>query len=321
MYKLSLFALLALVVATLAGCPKDTCLLKVCKGNVCRCHWSTCVDGATFDTNQNRCVCVAGRFPVAGQCLTQAAADAYCGVGYRFGPQGCARIECGPEAQLDEATGHCVPLSQVAGNVGVQVGQGEKLGCPPGSELVIEGNTAACVPVGQTCAPDETWDGQQCVKQGQCPTGWRYDPTLRQCIEFAKTGDDVTEVNVMQWAQSTYGPNGGQGTSTFCSKFARKPWRFGVPEEQSTLVQVEVQLGFPDQNVSAGAVVTKPSYVGVSYAVPAGGAESVQQAAQDLFTPLQMGGGKASAVQASTTVRCAVVNAAKPVAVPATGGF
>ncbi len=321
MDKPSIFATMATLVTALAGCPDNTCFLKVCSNGQCRCHLSSCVDGADFDTNQNRCVCMAGRLPVAGQCLTQAAADAYCGVGFRHGPTGCVRIECGPEAQLDEATGACIPLSQVAGNVGVQVGQGEKLGCPPGSELVVEGNTGACVPVGQTCAPDETWSGQACVKQGQCPTGWRWDPGHQRCVEFAKTGDDVTEVDVTQWAWSTYGPDGGQGTTAFCSQFARKPWRFGVPEGQSTLVQVEVQLGFPDQNVSAGAVMTKPSYVGATYAVPAKGAEAVQSAAASLFAPLQQGGGRASTPQATTTVRCAIVNAAKPVAVPATGGF
>ncbi len=324
MGKLGIIVTLALLLAGTAGCPKNTCFLEVCSNGVCRCHVSSCVDGAEYDTTQKRCQCIVGRLPVAGQCLTQAAADAYCGTGFRHGPTGCLRITCEADAELDEATGACIPrekVSEVASNVGVEVGEGEKLGCPPGSELVIEGNTAACVPLDQTCAPDESWDGQACRKLSPCPTGSRWDPTQNRCIQFATTGDDAAVVDVNQWALSSYGPNGGQGSAPFCSQFARKPWRFGVPEGQSTLVQVAVQLSFPDNNVTAGTVMASPSYVGVPTPVPPKGVEAIQSAAESLFAPLRQGGGRANATQATTTVRCAIVNAAKPVAVPATGGF
>ena len=47
--------------------------------------------------------------------------------------------------EIDEKTGWCVSkdqVNQVAANMGVAVGQGQQLGCPPGQKLVVEGKTA-----------------------------------------------------------------------------------------------------------------------------------------------------------------------------------
>ena len=51
--------------------------------------------------------------------------------------------------------------------------------------------------------------------------------------------------------------------------------------------------------------------------------DSVAQFAKSTLAPLVQGGGKASAGTATTTVKCPVVNAAKPqsVPVPVTGGI
>jgi hypothetical protein len=51
------------------------------------------------------------------------------------------------------------------------------------------------------------------------------------------------------------------------------------------------------------------------------GATAVNTAAKDLAASLIGGGGRAASPTASTVVKCTVVNAAKPVAVPSSGGI
>jgi hypothetical protein len=316
-------ALVAAAVLLLVGCPSNMCLLKVCTDGHCRCSISSCQDGAGYDTKQNKCRCLKGYIAVAGQCLTPEAANEYCGAGYHWGGAGCVKSECRPGDELDLSTGWCIPkaqVDQVAANMGVKVGQGEKLGCPAGEVLVIDGPAAACVPQAQTCAPDETWTGTACQKVVTCPTGSQWDAAQGQCITYAQTSDDELTVNVGQWAQTNYGPNGGPGTAAFCGKFARKPWSFGVTAGNTAMLRVTVMLSFPDSEVARGAATATTVFDASGNPVPAKGAQEVTTAAQAVFAPLAQGGGRANAPTATTTVKCAVVNASAPQSVPTTGG-
>ncbi|MCA9623885.1 MAG: hypothetical protein KC731_32910 [Myxococcales bacterium] len=307
------------------GCPKGACFLEVCTNGNCSCAVDSCVDGATFDTTRRTCACDTDRLSVSGQCLTQADADAFCGKGYTYaanpgGQPGCTKKVCAATESLDEATGVCVPATAVAGNMGVQVGAGETIQCPAGTTLVVQSGNGACVPTEQTCAPDEQWNGQACTKVGQCGTGSQWDAAQGKCVAYASQGDDAAIVDVNQWATTAFGPNGGTGTSTFCNKFARYPWSFGIPAGQAATVQVAVQLAFPGGDVRQAIATTTPSYVGNPIAVPAKGKTAVQTAADEVLATLKKGGGRASQGQAATIVKCLVRNAAPPVVVPATGG-
>jgi hypothetical protein len=322
------FALLALVLASpvaLAGCPAGTCLLKVCQGANCRCSISSCPDGASFDVNSNRCVCDASRISLAGQCMTLAQANTYCGKGRAWSNGGCVQLTCKPGDEIDETTGWCVShdqVNQVAHNMGVEVGQGQQLGCPPGQKLVVDGPTAACVPLAQTCAPDEQWNGQACAKVTRCATGATWDPALGQCVQYAQGADtDELKVNVGQWVQTTYGPNGGAGAPAFCNQFAKKPLSFGVADGSSAALRITVQLSFPGGEVAKAVVQTASAFEASNAAPPAKGAGEIDAAAKNLASALIAGGGRAAAQTAATTVRCVVVNAAKPVAVPSSGGI
>lgn len=321
----SAFGLLALASTVLVGCPENICFLKICQGEDCRCSISSCGDGADFDTDQNRCRCLKGYLAVAGQCLTPQAANTYCGLGRHFENDGCAPDRCRPGDEIDQSTGGCVPheqVNEVAKNLGVAVGAGEKLGCPPGQQLIVDGQTAACVPLSQTCARDETWTGQACAKVGRCPTGSIWDPALAQCVQYAQgSGSSELTVNVAQWAFANYGPNGGPGTSGFCGAFTRKPFNFGLREGASAYVRIAVNLSFPDGQIARGAVQAVTVFDASGNPVPPRGAAEVDGAARNIFGTLVLGGGRASAPTASTTVKCAVVNAAKPLAVPAAGGL
>jgi len=322
------FALLGFALAAAAvlpGCPSGTCLLKVCQGNDCRCSISSCPGGASFDVKRNRCVCNADRISLGGQCLTLAQANTYCGKGRAWSNGGCVQLTCKPGDEIDERTGWCTSkdqINQVAANMGVAVGQGQQLGCPPGQKLVVNGQSAACVPLAQTCAPDEQWNGQACVKVASCPTGATWDANLGQCVQYAQSaGEDELKVNVAQWVQTTYGPSGGNGTPAFCNQFAKHPLSFGVAEGSSAALRITVQISFPDSEVARGIVQTGTVYEANGAPPPTQGSMEVDAAAKGLASTLISGGGRAAAPTAATIVRCVVVNAAKPIAVPSSGGI
>src|SRR5262249_32096531 len=135
-----------------------------------------------------------------------------------FEAGGCAPNRCPPGLSIDQETGYCLTpqqATQVASNMGVQVGQNQKLGCPPGEQLVIEGQQASCVPARQSCGADEQWDGQACRKTSQCPPGSGFDPATRSCVKFATDSKEYT-VGLKTWVKTAYGPDGGEGTNAFC---------------------------------------------------------------------------------------------------------
>ena len=308
------------------GCYTSACLVQVCDGPYCRCSVSVCGDGAAYDPQIGRCRCLPGRSLIGGHCLSPRIADAYCGPGYRFVNGGCYRLQCRPGDELDQASGMCIPheqVNQVANNMGVSVGVGQKLGCPEGQKLVIDGPKAACVPLAQTCARDETFDGKACVKvQATCPTGSAWDAAQQRCVEYAKESpSEGLAVNVVQWASTHYGTDGGEGTPAFCNAFARRPWSFGVNEGSTVYVKVGVTMTFGEGQIAKGSVQTAATFAASGHPVPPKAAGEVQAAAAALLAPLVEQGGRAAANTVTTTVRCTVVNAARPLAVPATGGL
>ncbi len=319
-------AVLAAGAVAAPGCWTNSCLLTICDGPYCRCSVATCGDGAAYDNRIARCRCLPGRALVGGHCLSPRVASTYCGRGYSFVNNGCYPNQCRPGDELDHATGLCIPreqVNQVASNMGVNVGAGQKLGCPEGQKLVIDGPSAACVPLAQTCARDETYDGKTCVKvTDTCPTGAAWDAAQGKCVEFAKESpSEGLAVNVTQWALANYGPDGGNGNAAFCNAFTKKPWSFGVNEGSTAMVRVAVTAVFPDGEIARGTVRTAATFAASGTPLLPKGAAEVQAAAQAVFAPLVEQGGRAAANSVTTTVKCAVVNAARPQAVPATGGL
>ena len=319
-------AVLGITAVAAPGCWTNSCLLTICDGPYCRCSVATCGDGAAYDNTIGRCRCKRGRALLGGHCVSPRVATAYCGPGYTYQNGGCYLNQCRPGDELDHGTGLCIPreqVNQVASNIGVNVGAGQKLGCPEGQKLVIDGPSAACVPLAQTCAKDETFDGKACVKRtDECPTGSAWDPGQSKCVEFAKESpSEGLAVNVAQWALANYGPDGGNGNAAFCNAFTRKPWSFGVNEGSTAVVRVAVTTTFPDGQIARGTVQTTATFAASGTPLLPKGAAEVQAAAQAVLAPLVEQGGRAAANIVTTAVKCAVVNAAKPQAVPATGGL
>jgi hypothetical protein len=308
-----------------AGCAGGTCLFRVCEDNgECRCSISNCGEGADFDTRSNRCRCLRGYHLVGGQCLLPQEANAYCGVGQHWEARGCVTDSCGPGEELDQGTGRCAPkeqLNKVASNLGVSLGQGQKLGCPEGQKLIVDGANAVCVPLAQTCTRDETWNGKECVKVQQCPAGASWDAAQGQCVAFTKgTAEEVT-VDVAQWAAMNFGQPNGPGTPAFCGSFSKKPYLFGIHPGSSAMLRVNVMLSFPENEVAKGTVQTQAIFEHNGGAVPPKAASEIDASAKSMFATLVKGAGRSGAPVTSTLVKCAVVSAAKPLPVPATGGL
>jgi hypothetical protein len=304
----------------LAGCASNTCLLTV--NGLCR--LSTCAEGSEYSTARRTCVCRADRVALGGGCLTLQAANQYCGKGAHFQPGGCAPNRCPAGLELDQDTGACLTpqqTNQVASNMGVQVGQNQKLGCPAGEQLVVEGQQAACVPLKQTCGRDETWDGSACRKTVQCPTGSTYDPPSSSCIKFA-TGGDANEytVDLPTWMRTAFGPDGGDGVSTFCGLFNKHPLAFGVRAGATLHAKISVTVQAPSRQIASASATTFAVAQPSGQTVPPKGAAEVQQAAASTLGSLISGGGKANADFAGTNINCSIVNSSAPTAVTVTGG-
>lgn len=328
-YRSSLFATAALALASwgMAGCPSNFCLVKVCRAGTsdCSCSWSTCPSGSTFDTNRDTCVCERGRTSLGGSCLNAAEANAYCGKGNHFEPRGCVRNLCPAGQEISQDSGMCLPkaqVDQVAQNMGVPIGQNQKLGCPPGLVLVVEGaGAAACVPPQTTCTRDEVWNGQACVKSAQCPPGSIFDPGKSACIAYSKSEEKEFTVDLQQWAWSSYGPEAGAGTASFCTAFSKKPLAFGVTAGGSARVKVTVALQAPSRQIAQTQVVTSGIIEASGAAVLPKGAAEIQRAAQDTLGTLVVQGGKSTQDTAATHVSCIILNPSAPISVPSTGGI
>ncbi|PKN48404.1 MAG: hypothetical protein CVU63_05165 [Deltaproteobacteria bacterium HGW-Deltaproteobacteria-20] len=310
----------------LSGCPSGMCLVKVCKGDSsnCRCSWDTCPSGSYFDTQRDACVCEMGRVSLNSSCMTQAEANAYCGAGARYEGYGCVRIVCPPGQELDLTTGACLAKQQVdkvAENMGVQVGEGQKLGCPPGLVLIVENaQSASCVPPENTCSRDETWNGQACVKVLQCSPGWILDTASGQCVAVSTNETDYT-VDLQAWTSASYGTPGGPGTPAFCSGFNKKPRTFGVGPGATVHVLIDVQVQAPGRSVVQAQVATSGRMQAGGAPVTQQGAAEIQRTAQELLASLRVQGGKTASDAGQTSVRCTIVNAAQPAPVPESGGL
>lgn len=324
--QIAAIAALAAASLSLYGCPSNMCLVKVCRGDAsnCRCSWDTCPSGSFYDTNRETCVCSQGRVSLNSSCMTKAEADAYCGPTARYENYGCVPIVCPPGQEIDQTTGACLAkqqVDQVAENMGVQVGAGQKLGCPPGLVLVVENaQTASCVPPENACGRDEVWNGQVCAKVQQCAPGWIFDASKNACVAV-NTDEDKYTVDLPAWTLATYGPAGGAGTPAFCSGFNKKPRTFGVGPGGSIRVVVDVQVQSPGQSVPQSQVATHAIIESSSAPVTQQGAAEIQQTAQALLAALRAQGGKTNVEVGRTNVRCTIVNAAQPAPVPASGGF
>jgi hypothetical protein len=86
------------------------------------------------------------------------------------------------------------------------------------------------------------------------------------------------------------------------------------------MVRVQINLSFPGKEIAGGVAQSSAVFDASNNPVPSTGANDVQAGVQSSFQALKAGGGRASHDGATTTVKCSIVHASKPVVVPETGG-
>jgi hypothetical protein len=138
-------------------------------------------------------------------------------------------------------------------------------------------------------------------------------------VQFATTSNQYT-VDLATWVRTSYGPDGGEGTSTFCGAFNKHPIAFAVPAKATMRVRIAIRVDVPGGEVTSATVATVPTKDTGGQPVSTKGAAEVQQAAQTTLASLVAGGGKSSAETAGTTVTCTIVNSSAPSAVTVSGG-
>src|SRR5262249_23286692 len=163
---------------------------------------------------------------------------------------------------------------------------GQTLGCPPGETLVVEGQQASCVPVQQSCARDEAWDGRMCRKLGQCPPGSTCDLPANSCVKCT-TGDQNEDTVDLSTCVRTAG---GAGVSGFCSAFSKHPVAFGVNPGGSIRARIGVQVQVPGGEIGKAQVATMGIVEASGQPIFPKGAAEVQQAAQGILGTLVSGG-------------------------------
>ena len=320
--NLAFVAALVVLIPAMSGC--GVCLVKMCRGySNCRCTWDTCPSGTYFDDDSDTCVCTNGRVMVNSSCMTQDEANVWCGRGMKYDSSRCVAITCAAGMELDITTGQCLTraqLNQVAQNMGIQVQAGETIGCKDGEELVVYGGQASCIPPESACTRGQTWNGKACVQTPQCPAGSLLSTQTGTCIQVSTSNSEYT-TDLLAWTAATYGTNGGNGTASFCSGFNKKPTVFGVGPGGSVRVLVDVTVQAPSRSAGGAYAETRGRVEASRAAFSQKGAEEIQRAAEELLVGLHTQGGKVTVNTAQTTVRCLIVNSARPVAIPESGGL
>ena len=250
--------------------------------------------------------------------------EASCGAGARPAARGgCEPIPCAPGEAIDYGLGTCVStqaLREIAEHQGTTLYDDEELACPDDQRLLVSGTAALCVPAEVTCARGTRWvtAARACLPWGACEPGAMRDPPRGVCVRLvtARGGDGSKDVVDMgTWSRLALGSDGGPGSSTLCSALARNPNAFGLAVQGSATIHVEIELSFPDNDVSQVAVRSRATSESGS-ANASAAVSALDAAVLPIVRDLGALGGTSSAAAMRTSVRCTVRNLARPRATP-----
>jgi hypothetical protein len=249
---------------------------------------------------------------------------ASCGSGARPGRDGCEPIPCGPNEAIDYGEGRCLSakaLRDLAEHQGTTLYEGEALVCPDDQRLLVSGSAALCVPAEVTCVRGTHWVGasRACVPWPPCDRDAIRDPAPGArpgCVPIVTARDGESPiVDVGTWTRLAFGADGGPGASDLCGAIARDPNAFGLAVQGSATLTVQIDVSFPDNDVSQVSVqaraTSESGNPSASSAIAALDAATIP-----LVKRLGALGGVARAAATHTTVRCTVKNLARPHAEP-----
>jgi len=218
-------------------------------------------------------------------------------------------LACTEGEPIDLASGECVPvlsLRRLEGGGRRSVDLDAGLGCVNADAgLVVEGDNLACLPHAASCGRGARWKDGACRPDPICPLGTIADP-VGACVSVVHRDHGETLVDVGAWIRTVIGPDGGEGTRAICGPLSERPWRAGVISHGNAVIDVQVDMVFPDNEVKAAhvAVLARRHFdahnVEASSAVPAG------RYMEPLWNALRTLGGLSSAASATVHVHCAL---------------
>ncbi len=249
---------------------------------------------------------------------------ASCGGGARPATRGgCEPIPCAPGEAIDYGLGTCVSvkaLREIAEHQGTTLYDDEELTCPDDQRLLVSGTAALCVPAEVTCLRGMRWvtAARACLPWGPCERGAMRDPPRGSCVRVvtARSGDGTSDVvDIGTWSRLAFGSDGGAGSSTLCNALARDPNALGLAVQGSATLHVEIDLSFPDNDVSQVTVRARATSESGS-ANASAAVNALDAAVLPIVQHLGALGGTSSAAAMRTSVRCTVRHLARPRAAP-----
>lgn len=265
-----------------------------CSGLACE---VACPRDSVVDAS-GRCACRSGDLPVLGACLPPAVADAYCGRAGRASADGCTFVACATEEALDSDTG-CVPIASLE--------HGGASACPPGTALVVASGRTACVAPDVVCPRGSGARGASCVRPPRCPAGTLGSGgACRPIVVRRHAGTPV--VDVAAWASIVLGIDGGPGSPDLCRPLQAHPAAFGVDQGESLVVEVQVALTAPDEDITRVVSEVEVRARAQGRSLPPGAAPLVQAVVGSLLEPLRGLGGQVLATRTAGTFRCTITS-------------
>jgi hypothetical protein len=276
-----------------------------------------CTHAATTPTIP--AACAAHTFPLAGACVSEDDARAYCGKVATPEAGGCAPSSCPAGDPLDLASGECVPrlkLRKLAATRNVDRVDDAVLGCAKdGAALSVEGSNVACIPRKAQCGRGAHWSDDRCHPDPACPPGSVPD-RAGTCVGVSHRENGENVLDVGTWIRAVVGPDGGEGTAAICGPIVARPWLAGVVAHGNAVLEVEVDMVFPDNDVAHARVTAKASRRFDPHTAEPASLSMVTEELEPLWKALRSLGGVASAASASTEVHCAVEGGTDAIAVP-----
>jgi hypothetical protein len=204
--------------------------------------------------------CPPHTFVIAGACLDEDDARAYCGSGAQPEVGGCAPATCSTGEPVDLASGECVPrlgLRKMAAAHKLDLKADGPLACAKeGAAMSVEGTSFACLPRAASCGRGSRWSESTCHPDPACPLGSVPD-AKGACVAVLRRGPRESTLDVGAWIRLVVGPDGGDGTNTICGPLVQRPWLASVVAHGKATLDVQVSFVFPDNDVAQARVTVK----------------------------------------------------------------
>jgi hypothetical protein len=188
-------------------------------------------------------------------------------------------------------------------------------GCHEGSALVASDDHAACIAQSLLCPRSSAWNSaaRACVPRAACGLGAvavdreASKGSAAPCISVATP----PLVRVGAWTRHVLGTDGGSGSSRLCPALAREPWTFDVGYGGARAVALQIQITFPNNDVTLLAARVDASDAS-GQPLPAPAVALAERTVASLLGALRAMGGTADSASVSTRVTCQIPGGSPP---------